>query len=193
MKTFTIALALILSFGFIFSPEIVTESKAAQGSNDKTEYMHTQEDTENKIQTEQPNTQTNTTVSRQVKDNNEMSKTEEQMNYIRERISIAQTKSEVEAIMGTEYREHLNAMEGTTMWTYDLLTAKGYQFTGEMDEVDIQGLLNGDVNIALSINWNEQTGKSDFVSVHYTNGKENTLCNYRIFEDGSSKDSCYQY
>lgn len=117
----------------------------------------------------------------------------ETMQYIRDNITVGQSPEDVEKMMGDGYRVHLNSMEGTNMWSYDLFTKEDYQFIGEMDEVDIEGLKKGDVKIILSINWNDQTGKSDFISVHYVSDKQNTLCNYRVFENGLSKDSCHEY
>ncbi|MGG1600706.1 hypothetical protein [Paenibacillus naphthalenovorans] len=111
------------------------------------------------------------------------------VDYIKQNLKMNMSQDEVKKLLGSSYTEVTNAMEGNKMWRYDIGTKQGYNYQGEMDSIDMDGLINGSVTIQLFVDWSEEKTVNHYSFLYLKDGK---IYEYRVFEDGQVKESIVQ-
>lgn len=113
----------------------------------------------------------------------------EQVTFIMGNIRLHMTKDEVVESLGKNYAEVSGAAEhigASKMYRYDLVHEDEYNYASEMDEVDVDGLKNGDVSVILFISWNSQYEINNY-TMYYR--YQRRILEYRVFEDGTIRTS----
>lgn len=108
---------------------------------------------------------------------------------IKQHLKMDMTQDQVIELLGTKYTEVTNAMEGNMMWRYDLGAKPDYSYQGEMDSVDMEGLINKSLAIQLFIDWSEDQVVNHYSFLYLKDGQ---IHEYRVFHDGYVKESVVQ-
>lgn len=106
---------------------------------------------------------------------------------IKEELELGMTEEEVTTLLGTNYQEVVAAMDDSHVWRYDVETAEGYQYTAVDDFVDMEGLLQGDIEMQLFITWGEDGKVKTFSSI-YQNKTDGNIYNFRVYSDNTRED-----
>jgi hypothetical protein len=112
--------------------------------------------------------------------------------YIKENLNIGMLNEELTTLIGSPNAKGVTAMDGLESWRYDFIQTEDYQFEefpeykemGIVDTVDMEGLLNGDLQMQLFLNWKDGV-ISHIVLYEKVN---NSINEYRAFQNGEIRE-----
>ncbi|GAA0343089.1 hypothetical protein GCM10008967_36960 [Bacillus carboniphilus] len=107
---------------------------------------------------------------------------------LKEELDLGMTQDEVLAYFGAGYKEVLSGMEDDNQWRYDIGTIEGYSYEEEYDFADMDGMLNGLVQMHIWLTWDEQWTLKNY-SALFVNQLDGRIYEYRKFEDGGEKEN----
>ncbi|PKR77135.1 hypothetical protein CEY16_10340 [Halalkalibacillus sediminis] len=95
---------------------------------------------------------------------------EEKMDFIKQHVQLNWTKQNVvEFFRGYKYVEVRGAMENRQIYQYDFGKEEGYEFVPELDEVDLQGIADGKLELSVGVAFSNEVDEIDFLVINYLN------------------------
>jgi len=92
---------------------------------------------------------------------------------IKEQINKIQNKKESLSFLGKKYKEVVGEMSNNKVWRYDICSVPGYQFSSEVDQVDLEGLFAKDVKQIIFISFAEDNRTIQSKSLYYLDKNKN--------------------
>lgn len=83
------------------------------------------------------------------------------------------TKTDINSYLGKNYQEIRGEMYNNIVWRYDMSPETNYQYKGEYDRLDIEGLQNGLVNYIVFISFGEEESTIVSKSIYYCDNSGN--------------------
>ncbi|GGA88999.1 hypothetical protein [Ornithinibacillus halotolerans] len=111
----------------------------------------------------------------------------ETVEMLRKKVDLNATKSEIENLLGADYRIGKSELDGKETWKYDIGAIEGYQSPTVTYEIeDIKEIKNGAVEAILSFTWNENDELESFTAL-YVDTEDGNVYSYYLFYNGLEK------
>lgn len=105
---------------------------------------------------------------------------------IKESMKLGMTKEQVKDVLGSNYKEL--KVEQRTVWRYNFGMKDGYKFDPKMflDEVDLQGLRDGNLAMQVFIHWDQTETKVGTFFAYYKSNEQ--INEYQVFPNGEIRE-----
>lgn len=94
------------------------------------------------------------------------------LSYLKKNLVPGMSKSQVKNLLGNEYTEGINHIDGNEQWSFEIGKVKGYEFNSSIDgEIDIAGIKNGKLKYYVSLTFEKEVLKSIYIRYLDSSGK----------------------
>jgi hypothetical protein len=101
-------------------------------------------------------------------------------------LTIGASKEAVIELAGEDYQKVTSAMDGSTVWRFDIGAKEGYLYEDKSDSPDLEGLKSGEVILQIFVGFDDEGKVSNYTA--YQRGENETVHAFYTFENGQRKD-----
>lgn len=110
--------------------------------------------------------------------------------FVKNNVYVGADQGQVKKVYGDSYAAVISALNDKDMWRYDFPVESGYTFDSSVDEVDLEGIQNGQMKMQLFVEWTDDD-KVESYSLYYK--RENgEVYHYQLHSDGGETDEPIQ-